>query len=129
MDVFEELKELDAMSSTPGWSESPPSEAGWYWIDSPYDGGLIVGHQTAPDLWFTDGKAIDPDGIKFGPRIPHPSELAALRAGMEALEGVAGWSALARIIDSGLAKSIDEDPAWANVRAALSAHREAREGK
>jgi len=61
------------------WSETPPTEAGWYWL---FDLGAEMIAEFRDELWWWDGDFYTsecmPDGLRFGPRIPSPEELAAL---------------------------------------------------
>lgn len=71
------------MSETNEWTSAAPSEAGLRWFRGYTEperiadcgpGGVLIG-----DQWRSR------DDYEYGPPIPSPAELAALRAGMEAL--------------------------------------------
>lgn len=127
--------ELRRKAAACDWTAEPPSEAGWYWVDGDFVNNLkgltLVGAQVlrlgVRGRWFYGAEYVQATkSSRFGPRIPSPSELTALRAGMAALEGMREhYVSLVESGDCGNWDPLDEGRVI-HADAALSAYREAR---
>lgn len=71
------------------WSDSPPIEDGWYWLyDEPVDVEFVAYfNSTNCRWWFDNHRPVKlPKGTQFGPRIPTPDELEAMRTQIAAVK-------------------------------------------
>lgn len=64
------------------WSDEPPIEDGWYWLKS-IPNGLFHFAEKCHDVWWIGGSDWSFEWVaknfQFGPRVPTPEELEALR--------------------------------------------------
>lgn len=64
------------------WSETPPTQPGWYWVLNRFGECLQDVAESRGGNWWWNGAVWGPeylaDEVKFGPRIPSAEELAAL---------------------------------------------------